>query len=293
LRLSDTLMLLTLAALWGASFLFLRIAAPVLGPVWLIEIRLVIAGLALVPLVMVLGLAHEARGHLKPLFILGCLNSGIPFFLITYAAIHLTAGFTSILNATTPIFGAIIAFLWSGEKLTPARIAGILLGFGGVVILVGWNGAADSGSDYLPAVIAGLLGALMYAIAAPYARKKLAGVSSLVVTTASLLSAAIFVLPFLLVTRPFSTPSPHVMLAVVILSLFSTSLAYILYYRLLKNIGALRATTVTFLIPLFAMLWGALFLDEEVSPPMVIGCGLILLGTAIANNLLRRRPAAA
>ncbi len=283
---SDIVELLMLAALWGGSFLFLRIAAPVLGPVWLIEIRVLLAGVALLPLFIRADLWEIARRKAVPLFIVGCLNSAIPFLLLAFASISLPAGFTSILNATAPLFGTVVAAIWLGERLTIARMIGFALGFAGVTVLVGWNLVAVT-ADFWIAVVAGLSAALMYAIAAPYTKQQLAGVPPIAIATISQLSAAIFLVPALPFTLPAVMPTANIWLSVVALALFSTSIAYLLYFRLIQNVGSTKALTVTYLIPVFAMLWGAIFLGEPMTRAMIFGGLLVLLGTAIANDLGR------
>ncbi|WNZ24787.1 DMT family transporter [Leptolyngbya sp. NK1-12] len=284
MKISDIAELLLLAALWGGSFLFMRIAAPVLGPVWLIEFRVLLAGLVLLPLLLRLNYLHQLRQNLVPLSVVGSINSAIPFLLLAFASVSLPAGFTSILNATAPLFGTIVAAVWLKERLTPTRMVGFGLGFAGVVILIGVPPIAAT-SAFLVAVLAGLLAALMYAIAAPYIKRSLADVPSLVVTTGSQLGAAVLLLPALPFTIPQQIPSFTVVMAVIALALLSTAFAYILYFRLIQNVGSTKALTVTYLIPLFAMLWGAIILQEAVSLSMLIGCGFVLLGTAIANDL--------
>lgn len=279
--------LLLLAALWGGSFLFMRIAAPVLGPVWLIEFRVLLAGLALLPVLVRFNLWHEVRRHWISLFIVGCINSAIPFSLLAFASVSLPAGFTSILNATAPLFGTIVAFVWLKERLTIARMIGFVLGFIGVVILIGWK-AVSATPAFVMAASAGLLAALTYAIAAPYIKQKLMGVPSLAVTVGSQLGAAVFLLPALPFTIPQQPITKGIAIAVLGLALLSTAFAYILYFRLIQNIGATRALTVAYLIPLFAMLWGALFLNETLKVSMILGCSLILLGSAIANGLFTK-----
>ena len=286
MKLSDIGELLLLAALWGGSFLFMRIAAPVLGPVWLIEFRVLIAGLVLLPILARLGHMGELRRQLVPLLVVGCLNSAIPFLLLAFASVSLPAGFTSILNGTAPLFGTVVASVWLHEKLTPARMLGFILGFMGVVILVGWK-ALETTPDVLIAIAAALLGALMYAIAAPYIKQNLTGVPSLVVTTGSQLGAALVIIPALPFTIPQRVPSAQVALSVLALAILSTAAAYILYFRLIQNVGSTKALTVTYLIPIFAMLWGALMLNEAVTLSMMVGCGMVLLGTAIANDILQ------
>lgn len=276
-----------LAALWGGSFLFMRIAVPDLGPIWLIELRVLLAGMVLLPVLIYQGLWGQLRTYWSQLLVVGLLNSALPFSLLAFSSLSLPAGMTAILNGTVPFFGVGVAFVWLGERLTPGRIVGLVLGFAGVVALVGLRGGHP-----LPgmgtAIAAGLVAALLYAIAAPYIRLHLGGVPSLVIATGSQLSAAVLLLPLLPFTRPDHMPTDGTLLAVVGLAVFSTSLAYILYFRLIHQVGSTRALTVAYLIPLFAMVWGALLLGEMITLSMVMGCGLILLGTAIANGMGRR-----
>ncbi|NEQ31399.1 MAG: DMT family transporter [Leptolyngbya sp. SIO4C5] len=284
MKLSDIAELLLLAAVWGGSFLFMRIAAPVLGPIWLIEFRVLLAGLVLLPVLVHLNLIQEVRRHWLPLLVVGGVNSAVPFSLFAFASISLPAGFMAILNATAPLFGTVVALIWLKEPLTPPRLMGFILGFVGVVILVGWNAIAATPTFFL-AVAAGLFASLLYAIAAPYAKQNLAGVPSLVVATGSQLGAACLLLPALPFTAPQQVPSAVVIVSVVALALLSTSFAYVLYFRLIQKIGSTRALTVAYLIPLFAMFWGAVVLQEAITASMLWGCGLVLLGTAIANDL--------
>lgn len=287
MKLSDIAELLLLAALWGGSFLFMRIAAPVLGPVWLIEIRVLLAGLALLPILVKSGLLAQLRRNLLPLFVVGCINSAMPFSLLAFAAVSLPAGFTSILNGTAPLFGTIVASVWLKEKLTSTRMVGFMLGFVGVTILVGWK-TVEATSEFWLAVLAGLSGAFMYAIAAPYIKQTMKDIPSLVVTTGSQLGAALALAPALPFTVPQQMPSLGVVISVLVLAIFSTSFAYILYFRLIQNIGSTKALTVTYLVPLFALLWGAMVLQETITASMMFGCSLVLLGTAIANGLFSK-----
>ena len=273
--------LLLLAAVWGASFLFMRIAAPVLGPVLLIELRVSIAGLALLLLVIKLNLLAEIRRNLKPLFFLGCTNAAIPFLLFASAALILPAGFSAILNATAPLFGTVIAFFWLGEKLVFKRFLGLILGFAGVTVLVGWTNMPITLS-FIGATTAALSAATIAAIAAIYARQKLFGLSPIAVAAGSLLGAGIVLLPITPFFLPTVFPSWTILLVVLALALFSTAFAHILYFYLIANIGAGNALTVAYMIPLFAMFWGAIGLGEPITITTIVGCGFILTGTAIA-----------
>ncbi|MBD2110680.1 MULTISPECIES: DMT family transporter [Cyanophyceae] len=276
--------LLLLAALWGGSFLFMRVAVPVLGPLWLIEIRVVLAGCALLPVVVHLNLWPELRQRWRALLVIGSINSAIPFVLLAFASLSLPAGLTSTLNSTAPLFGTVVAAVWLQEALTLTRWIGFGLGFVGVVILVGWQPImATPGFGW--AVAAGLVAAFMYAIAAPYIRQNLAGVSPWTITAGSLWGAALALLPALPFTVPHQLPTPTVVAAVVALALLSTACAYLLYFRLIQNVGSTKALTVGYLIPMFAVLWGAVLLAEPVTESMAVGGSLILPGTAIANDL--------
>ena len=285
---SDVAELLLLSALWGGSFLFMRIAAPVLGPVWLIELRVLIAGIVLLPLLLRLSAGPTIRANLKSLFVEGCLNSALPFLLLAFASVSLPAGYTSILNATTPLFGMVVAAIWYHEKLTLERLLGLGLGFVGVVILIGWQTLAMT-PTVVVSIVSGLLAAMAYAVAAPYAKRQLTGISPLVITVVSQLSAAIALLPLLPFTVPTAAPSASVILVVLALAVLSTAAAYILYFRLIQNVGSSKALTVTYLVPAFAMVWGWAVLREPITVAMVIGCSFILLGTAIANDLFTVR----
>jgi drug/metabolite transporter (DMT)-like permease len=281
--------LLLLAAIWGASFLFMRVASPQLGPIWLIEFRVLVAGLALLPVLARAGKLGELRPSWKPLLILGIINSALPFVLLAYATLYLPAGLTAILNATAPLSGVVVAFFWLGERLTLARGLGLILGFAGVVILIGWENKSGATLP-LTAVTAALLAAIFYAFGAPYARLKLAGAAPLSVATGSQLSAALFLLPALPFSTPKNAPSTTAFLVALALALLSTAFAYILYFHLIQNAGASKALTVTYLVPLFAMIWSFLFLAEPITPAMIIGCAFILTGTAVANEIFTTHP---
>ncbi|MGF1460334.1 MAG: DMT family transporter [Leptolyngbyaceae cyanobacterium] len=278
--------ILLLAALWGGSFLFMRIAAPELGPIWLIEFRVLIAGLTLLPLLIHQGHLSHTRRHWRSLGVVGLLNSALPFSLLAFTSLSLPAGTTAILNSTVPFFGVAVAYIWLQEQLTRSRLLGLLLGFTGVVVLVGLRDTALT-PNILGAIATGLCAALMYAIAAPFIRLNLTGVPPIVIATGSQLSAAILLLPLLPFTQPSQVPSTQALFSILGLALLSTSLAYILYFRLIHAVGSTQALTVTYLIPLFAILWGTLILGEAITPSMVAGGTLILLGTAIANQVIK------
>ena len=262
MRPRDLLDLLLLAALWGGSFLFVRAAVPAFGPFALIELRVGIAALVLLPLLAVRGSFAELRRNAAPIAAVGLLNSALPFTLFAFASLTMTAGFASILNATAPLFGALIAQLWLKDRLTRVQMLGLLVGFAGVVLLV-WSRNALAGGGSTLAVAAALCATLAYGIAANYTKRSLTGVGSFSIATGSQCAAALALLPLALWAWPALTPPLRTWLEVILLGVASTGVAYLLYFRLIANVGPTRAVSVTFLIPVFGMLWGALYLGES------------------------------
>ena len=286
MRTRDLLDLVALGILWGASFLFMRIAGPEFGAFALVEVRVVIAALVLLPMLLARGLGGELTSNWIPLGILGIHNTALPFFLFTWATLFLSAGISGILNATAPIFTAIIAWAWLGERMTISRTAGLLVGTVGVWLLVR-DKVGASLSDTTFAVIAALGGAFLYGIGGNFTRRYASHIKPLAVATGSQIGAALVLLPVAFVTWPDTPISLTAWTAAIVMGLFSTALAYILYFRLIANTGPTNAITVTYLIPLFAMVLGALVIDEPITASMVAGCAVILLGTALATGLLR------
>jgi len=282
----DLVDLVALGFLWGASFLFMRIAGPEFGAFALVEVRVLIAALVLLPMLLSRGQGRELTDNWAALGFIGIHNTALPFLLFTWATLFLTAGTSAILNATAPIFAAVIAWAWLGEKLTMSRTTGLLVGIVGVWLLVQDKVGASLG-DTTFAVAAALGGSLLYGIGGNFTRRYASHVKPLAVATGSQVGAALVLLPVALVTWPDSPVSLKAWAAAIIMGLFSTALAYILYFRLIANTGPTKAITVTYLIPLFAMLLGAVVIDEPITGPMVVGCAVILLGTALATGLLR------
>ena len=286
MNLRDLIYLVLLGAMWGGAFLFMRIAAPEFGPVPLIELRVAIAALILVPLLRNNGGFAEIRLEWKHIFILGLLNSAIPFCLLSFAVLSLSAGFASIVNASAPLWGGLIAIVWLGNRLNMARVLGLFVGFAGVVILV-WNEVSVDvqGSSY--AVPAALLAAFSYGLAANYAKKRLEHVSSVAIAAGSLIGAAIFLLPGAVWLWPDNPVSLTAWASLIVMALVSTALANVLYFRLIASSGPTIAISVAYLIPIFAMIFGVVFIDEVVTPNMIVGGAVILLGTALVTNIIR------
>lgn len=285
----DIVYLLILAAMWGASFLFMRVSVPEFGAVPMMTLRVLLAGLILLPLVFIKKRQRIMMDNWKVIAVVGVINSAIPFTLIAYSTLYVTAGFASVLNAATPMFASLIAFLWIGHRPSKAAVFGLCIGVFGVILLV-WNKLDFSQSRSVLAIAAGLGGTLFYGIAANYSKQKLVGVDSLSIAAGSLIAAGLFLLPFSLIWWPESMPSNAGWINLVILSLACTAYAQLIYFKLIENAGATNATTVTFLIPVFGLLWGFLFLDEVFEINTLIAAIVILLGTGMTTGLIKRKP---
>ncbi len=282
--------LLLLSALWGGSFLFMRIAAPVLGPVVLIELRVLMAGAALLLYVMATRSHLDLRARWRHYLVIGIINSAIPFTLIATAELHLTAGLAAILNATSPLFGAVVAAVWIKEALTTKKVIGLILGLLGVAVLVGWSPLPFSAIMAF-SVAASLTAAACYGLAGVYTKVHVQGVSSLSLATCSQLGASLFLLPLTFVVPSKHIPTLPVILAVTALALLCTAVGYLLYFWLIEHIGPTRALTVTFLAPIFGVLWGVVLLSEPLSLSTFIGFGIILTGTGFVTGVhLRKKP---
>ncbi len=282
--------LLLLAALWGASFLFMRLGAAEFGPVVLSALRVGLATLVLLPLLFWRRQAGVLRAHWRAIAVVGVVNSALPFVLFSTAALAINAGLSSIFNATAPLWGAVIAWLWLGDRLTRVRVVGLALGFAGVLWLA-WDSASFKPGEHgvsAAVAIAACLGAtLCYGFAANYTKRRLSGVASLAVATGSQLAATLALALPALWWWPSVRPSATAWASVAGLAVLCTAVAYLLYFRLIDRLGAARAITVTFLLPVFGTFWGALFLGERLTPAMLLGCTVILLGTALTTGALR------
>lgn len=283
----DAILFIVLAALWGASFLFMRIATPEFGPVALIGLRVAIAAAVLVPLAGRSLKLRERRRDIAPLVLLGVLNSALPFTLFAFATLSLTAGFTSVINATAPLFTALLGWLWLGDRLERPRVVGLVVGFVGVALLVRDRiGLKGDLSRALPAIGAALVAAFLYGIAANYTKKRLMSVPPLVASAVCQVGAAVVLLPLTFLTFPAVMPSAKAWGALVALGVACTALAYVIFFPLIARLGPVRAIAVTFLIPAFGMLWGAIFLSEPVTAGMLGACAVILCGTAMATGFV-------
>ncbi len=288
MKLVDVALLFLLAAIWGASFLFMRILAPLLGAFPTACARTLVAGLVMVAIFAVMRKQLNWKRDFRHYLVVGVLNSAIPFFLFTWAALRVSASVESIVNALTPLWGAVFGALILGEALTPRKLGGIGLGVAGVVIIALFGtgaGSAGLGAEILP-VLACVAATLCYGLSGAYIRRWAKGIPSAAMTAASLFCAGIVLLPAAALTAPplASIAASTVFLAVVF-SLLCSALAYLIYFRLMADAGLTAALSVTLLIPVFAFLWSWLFLGETLRPLAFVGAAGVLGGTMMITGV--------
>ncbi|QJR80751.1 DMT family transporter [Alteromonas pelagimontana] len=283
MSIKDTFSLFLLGAIWGGSFIFMRVAAPEFGIYALVEVRTVLATLVLIPFLMMATAWSDLQRHWKAIAVIGGVNTAVPFVLFNFSSLYLEAGVNAILNATAPMFGAVIAFAWLKDKLNNVAIVGLIIGFTGVAtISVQKVGGGDV--TFLP-ILSALLATFCYGLAACMMKRWLHNVKPLAVATGSQAFAAIMLLPFALVTWPEAMPSSGAWMNAIALALGGTGIAYILYFNLIANIGPAKAITVAYLVPLFGIGWGLMFLNEILSFQSMLGGVLILTGVALTTRI--------
>jgi drug/metabolite transporter (DMT)-like permease len=283
---ANFLRLVLLAAIWGSSFLFMRISAPVLGPAVLIEYRVGFAAVFLAIVGWFLKKRLDLRANWKHYLMLGMFNSGLPFLLFAFAARTLSASVLSVLNATAPMWGALIGAAWSRQKISGRTALGLLLGTGGVALLVGFDHATSRPGAAL-AVTAALVAAFSYSIASAYARTA-RSVEPFANAHGSMWAAALLVLPALPFFPAPAAPTIGTMGAALALGVLCSGIAYILYFKLIDDVGPTSALTVTFISPLFGILWGVIFLNETVGWYTVVGAAIVIAGTALVTGFVPR-----
>lgn len=280
--------LMILAALWGGSFLLIRLAVPALGPVLLVLLRVALAGLALgVYAWSVRSALHLGR---RPWAFLGLgfLNASAPFALIAAAQLHIGPSTVAVLNASTPLFTAVVAAFWLRESLTPLKLVALLLGVAGVAVVVGGTPGLETRAQLLACALV-VLASLFYGVGAVYTRAVMGGFPPLVLATGQQVGAFVALLPGVLVAAPHPVWSPAALLAVAGLAFACTAYAYVLYFRLIETAGPTFANTVTLLVPVFGILWGALFLGEQVTWALLLGLALVMASVLASSPLASRR----
>lgn len=286
--------LLLLAAIWGASYLFMRLGAAEWGPAPLAALRAAGGALVLLPLVVWRREAAALRRHWRPILVVALTNSALPFLCFAYAALSITAGLSALFTAAAPLFAALIAWAWLSERPAGARALGLAIGFAGVAGLA-WSHAGFRDADALQrtlAVAACLLAAAGYGYSACYTRKRLQGVPPVATAAGSQLGAAVLLALPAAWSWPAVLPGATAWWSLAMLAVLCTGVAYVLYFRLVARAGATNTSTVAFLVPAFAVGWGALVLGEHPAPATWAGCAVILAGTALATGAWRFTPGA-
>lgn len=278
--------LLILSAIWGGSFLLIRIGSPALGPVALMEARVLLAALFLAAVALLLRRPLPWKAHWRHFLFVGWFNSALPFLLFGYAALTLSAAMLSILNATSPLWGALIAAVSQRAPLGGRTLTGLALGVGGVGLLVGFDRIALQAGAGL-AIAASLAAALCYAIASNYA-KSASTVEPFANAHGSMWAASLLITPALLAFPPTAPPTAGIVAIVAALGVVCSGVAYLLYFRLIDDLGAAPALTVTFLIPLFGTFFGWLLLDEPVGWHTLAGGAVVIAGTALVTGFSPR-----
>lgn len=280
MQVSAIFRLLLLAAIWGGSFVFLRIVTPVLGPIITADLRVLIAWAVLKIYLRIIGIDMAWRRFWKQYLVIGAFNAALPFFLFAFAALYIPASYSAILNATSPFFGAFFACVWLSEKITLLKSLGFVLGIAGVGLV---TGVAPDAVDGLAkrAMAACLLAAASYGFVSVYAKRFAAATDPRAIAGGSQLMAGLLLLPFTPLAPPAGSVTLFIAVNMIVFALLSSGVAFLLYFRLIADIGPTKALTVTFLMPAFTMIWAGLFLNEKITAVMIVGGVLILAGTAL------------
>lgn len=284
--------LLLLGMIWGASFLFQRITVPATGAAFTAATRLALAALMLLSLLMVLRKPLRIAERWRPYLVLGVFNSALPFLCFASAARLLPSGYLAVINATVPLFTVLLVWLMTRSRPSPSKLAGVVVGLTGVAVLARFGPLAVDVHTLMGLGLA-LLAVIFYAGSAWYVRGLAGGDDPLVLAGCSVIAAALVMAPLGLANLPALPLKGSVVMSLAALGLVCTGLAYLLYFRLLSDVGSEKAVTNTFLVPVFAQAWGALFLGEHLTAAGVGGCALVLLAVALVFELFTRRHAGA
>ena len=271
--------LVALAAIWGAAFIFMRVAAPVLGPIWTSELRVLLGGLALLAWLRATGFDPGLRAHWRAYLVVGSIGIAVPFALYAFAAMHAPASLLAIVNSTAPIFGLGWGAALGDERITARKGLGLALGVAGVALLA--RPGAAPGPLVHWAIAAALGACFLYGVVGVLIKRFAKGATPRAMAAGNQLAAALVLAPLLPLFPAPGEPSALVVANVLALALLASGVAFVLYFRLIADVGATRALTVTYLIPAFGVLWGWLFLDESISLAMLGGGALIVFGTVL------------
>jgi len=286
LRPADLARLVALGAMWGGSYLFMRIAVPHLGPELMIELRVLVGGVLLLAFLHATGLSLDWRAHWRGWLFVAAVGTAIPFLLIAHAVRTIDASTGAILNALVPLFTTLVAAAWVRDPVTPAKAVGIALSIAGTAVLVGWTPVPMTPGE-LAAVGMMVAATILYGISIVFARVKLRASSPMGTSAGTLLLAAALLAPITPFAIDIAAIPAAAWLAVLALAVVSTTVAFIFFYRLIADIGPVKASTVTLLVPVFGMVWGVIFLGEPITPGRIAGCAIILAGCSLILGLLR------
>lgn len=291
---SSLIRLLLLGMIWGASFLFQRITVPAVGAPFTAAIRLALSATMLVILLRLLGRSLDLRRQWRAWLLLGTISAAVPFLCFAYAARSLPAGYMAVINATVPLLTVVLAAMLFRSRPSWSKRIGVVVGLVGVAVLARY-GSLGMNAQTLVAFGLCLTASALYAYSSLYIRQRHADTNPLVLAGSSQLGASVAILPLGLWNVPATLPAPGVIASLLVLGLVCTGLAYVLYFRLLSDIGSEKAVTNTFLVPVFAQIWGALFLHEHLSLAGAAGFALVLVAVALVLEInpwrLRRKLA--
>jgi drug/metabolite transporter (DMT)-like permease len=280
MELKDWILLTALAAIWGSAFMFIKISAVVFGPILLVTLRLLIAGLVFMPLLLQKKKRLLFKSYLPAIIIIAIVSNAIPFTMFAYASLGATSNMLGILNGTTAFLTTVIAYFWLKESVTSKQIIGLLIGFIGVLILVN----PSNGSTTLIASLCAMIGSSCYAFNAVYLQKYHSNSDKKVLIGWSMLFGGIFMIPLASFNLPNSMPDINSILALLWLAVISTGVGYLGYVRLIDRIGAVKTVTLTYLLPVFSIIWGAIFLQEQITFIILGGFMFVMMGMYFANT---------
>ena len=274
------ILLTVLGALWGSAFMFIKVATPEFGPIALVNTRLIIASLIFLPILLQKKYIHLLKPIWKQVLVLAILNNAIPFTLFSYASFGADSNILAILNATTAFNTMIIAYIWIGENVSAKQLFGLLLGFIGIFILVN----PQNSETTLISSMSALLASFFYSYSTVYIQRQSVNANKMVLIGWSIIFSAVIMFPVTIFYLPNTIPSISAIGSAIWLGAISTGIGFLGYVRLIDKIGAVKTSTVAYFLPVFGIIWGAVFLDEIISSTIIIGCLIVLIGIYFANS---------
>ena len=280
MELKNWILLILLGAVWGSAFMFIKISADDFGPILLVNLRLLLAGALFLPFLLQKKYLAYFKSHFSGILILGIFSNAFPFTMFSYASLGATSNMLGILNGTTAFMTMVVAYFWLKESITPKQIFGIILGFLGILVLVNpANGSATIGASGFA-----LVGALSYSFSGVYIQKYQLNANKFVLIGWAMLFGGLFLTPLSFLNLPDQMPDNNAIAALLWLGIVSTGIAYLGYIRLIEQIGAVRTSTVTYLLPVFSIIWGSIFLQEKITWIIFGGFIFVMIGMYFANN---------